>query len=235
MKNFIERLLTAIILGSAVIYIVIIGSPAFIFLLGFACALMLHEFFAITKFTKGKKAIKPPLSSKQQKFLALFYIIFPCVILGLLFQKDEVLVLLLLALTWGVDVGAYAFGKTLGKIKAFSVKIAPSISPSKTYVGLVGAFICTFLVLEFFLFYFADFICVYADVCDREKYFWEKIAFTILFVLVAQAGDFFESYLKRQYKKKDSGTLLPGHGGLLDRVDGLIFVTLSFGLAMLFL
>ena len=162
----------------------------------------------------------------------------PCIILLLLFQKDEFLVLLLLVLTWATDIGAYIFGKSLGKVKIFSLKIAPKISPKKTYIGLIGAVLFTFFTLELFINYFSDFICGYVQqVCMENKVelFWYKIAFVLAFVLVAQAGDFFESYLKRKFNKKDSGSILPGHGGMLDRCDGVIFIALIFGSIGIFL
>lgn len=101
-----------------------------------------------------------------------------------------------------VDVGAYLAGRIIG-----GPKIAPSISPSKTWAGLGGAVVGATLVLVQF--------------APRE---WSLFALGPVIAVVAQAGDFFESWMKRRAGVKDSGRLIPGHGGLLDRVDGLIAV-----------
>jgi phosphatidate cytidylyltransferase len=238
MINFIQRLVTSLLVGSIVIYSILISSPLFTFLIGFVCAIMLVEFFSITKkparITKNSKF----LSKNKQIVFSLLYIVAPCIILLLLFQKDEFLVLLLLVLTWATDIGAYVFGRTLGRVKIFSLKIAPKISPKKTYIGLMGAILFTFFTLELLINYYSDFICVYVQqVCMENKVelFRYKLAFVLAFVFVAQAGDFFESYLKRKFNKKDSGNILPGHGGMLDRCDGVIFIALIFGSIAMFL
>lgn len=107
-----------------------------------------------------------------------------------------------------VDVGAYLAGRVIG-----GPKIAPSISPSKTWAGLGGAIVGATLVLIQF--------------APRE---WMMFALGPLVAIVAQAGDFFESWMKRHAKVKDSGRLIPGHGGLLDRVDGLLAVCFVLGI-----
>lgn len=105
-----------------------------------------------------------------------------------------------------VDVGAYLAGRVIG-----GPKIAPSISPSKTWAGLVGAILAATLVMVQF---------------GRND--WHVAMVGPVIAVVAQAGDFFESWLKRRAGVKDSGALIPGHGGLLDRVDGLIAVAFVF-------
>ena len=106
------------------------------------------------------------------------------------------------------DVGAYFTGRAVG-----GAKIAPSISPSKTWAGLFGGMVLASIVLATF----AGF--------GTLRTSWPKAAVVgACLAVAAQAGDFLESWMKRRAGVKDSGKLLPGHGGLLDRVDGLLAV-----------
>lgn len=106
------------------------------------------------------------------------------------------------------DVGAYFTGRAIG-----GPKIAPSISPSKTWAGLLGGMVLASIVLATF----AGLGIIRFD--------WPSAALVgACLAVAAQAGDFFESWMKRRAGVKDSGNLLPGHGGLLDRVDGLLAV-----------
>ena len=118
-----------------------------------------------------------------------------------------------------VDVGAYFAGRTFG-----GPKIAPSISPSKTWAGLFGGMAAA---IAFAL------AVVWRDSQRMpsdtfRQYVVMAVLFAMAITLIAQCGDFFESWLKRRAGVKDSGTLIPGHGGLLDRLDGhlLVFATL---------
>jgi phosphatidate cytidylyltransferase len=146
------------------------------------------------------------LISRNLKFaLGAFYIGVPIMALLWVRALDEGLLLAFwaLALVWATDIGAYFAGRSIG-----GPKIAPSISPNKTWAGLIGgmsAALAFGLVLQH---YFALPTLL-------------AVASPILAIL-AQAGDFFESWLKRKAGVKDSGTLLPGHGGALDRLDGVI-------------
>ena len=108
-----------------------------------------------------------------------------------------------LALVWMTDIGAYFAGRAIG-----GPKLAPAISPGKTWAGLVGGVIAASL--------FAVFLHWYAGLPIRLT------LATPLLAVVAQAGDLFESWLKRRAGVKDSGSLLPGHGGVLDRLDGVV-------------
>jgi len=118
-----------------------------------------------------------------------------------------------------VDVGAYFMGRGLG-----GPKIAPRISPSKTWAGLAGGILGASIVYLIVGYNWADAYFV----SNKGTFGWESVAGALMlgtFVAVlAQAGDFFESWMKRRAKMKDSGHLIPGHGGVLDRVDGMIAV-----------
>ena len=140
-----------------------------------------------------------------------------------------------------IDVGAYFAGRTFG-----GPKIAPSISPSKTWSGLLGgafgAAVCLWIALRIAL-NDGSISAVTFALNGHEKsptlisgdFDWPTlmgcIAAGAVLAIVAQTGDFFESWMKRRAGVKDSGNLIPGHGGLFDRVDGLLAVCFVFGLA----
>jgi phosphatidate cytidylyltransferase len=148
----------------------------------------------------------------------------------------------------GVDVGAYFTGRSLG-----GPKIAPSISPSKTWSGLLGGVLGATLVLfgaarfwqEGLLSVQPQGNAADGPACFGMQPCWYLTAnplplFAIclmigIFVAVcAQAGDFFESWMKRRAGVKDSGNFIPGHGGFFDRLDGLLAVLFVLGLMILF-
>jgi phosphatidate cytidylyltransferase len=108
-----------------------------------------------------------------------------------------------LALVWATDIGAYFAGRAIG-----GPKLAPKFSPNKTWAGLVGGVLVTAL--------FSFVLHVYWQLPFR------LVLLSMPLAVVAQMGDLFESWLKRQAGAKDSGTIFPGHGGVMDRLDGLI-------------
>jgi phosphatidate cytidylyltransferase len=118
-------------------------------------------------------------------------------------------VLTLIALVAAIDIGAYFTGRAIG-----GPKIAPAISPSKTWAGLLGGILGALAVLV-----------LSAKLSNATPAWWQVLGLAVLAAIVAQAGDFFESWMKRRAGVKDSGKLIPGHGGLFDRVDGLIAVS----------
>lgn len=139
---------------------------------------------------------------------------------AVLILHDNGVFLPVLGAVIGTDIGAYFAGRLIG-----GPRIAPSISPSKTWAGLGGGILGASLVIA---------VTFYFSMYDMG-YYW---AFLPLFILegaliaiVAQAGDFFESWMKRRAGVKDSGTLIPGHGGIFDRVDGLLPACLAAYLA----
>lgn len=123
--------------------------------------------------------------------------------------------LFLFALIWGADSGAYFAGKKWGKHK-----LLPEVSPGKTWQGLIGALFVTVVLTLGVLYYFAVPLSIW----------WAAMLLSITTVLFSVLGDLFESMLKRQVDLKDSGSLLPGHGGVLDRIDSLTAAAPVFAL-----
>ena len=123
------------------------------------------------------------------------------------------LVMMPLLLTWSTDVGAYAFGRLFGK-----KKLIPSVSPGKTVAGAVGGLALTVVIC---LLYVRFILMPYAQLGLTLQ---GAILFGIVVSIAAQTGDLAESLLKREAGVKDSSRIIPGHGGILDRFDSLLFV-----------
>ncbi|MDE0932688.1 MAG: phosphatidate cytidylyltransferase [Novosphingopyxis baekryungensis] len=137
--------------------------------------------------------------------LGLFYAGLPAVALVFLRELDfgHEIAMWALSLVWATDIGAFFVGKSLG-----GPKIWPAISPKKTWSGGIGG-ILSALGCGLLFHYFG-------------RLPLELALFSGVLSILAQAGDFFESFLKRRAGVKDSGDLLPGHGGVMDRLDGLV-------------
>lgn len=112
-----------------------------------------------------------------------------------------------MAIVWVCDSGAYFAGRAIG-----GPKLAPAISPNKTWAGFVGGLFAAVL-----------FSAVFAALVPGEAIGWWLVPVSPVVAIASQIGDLYESHLKRVAGVKDSGTLLPGHGGILDRLDGLVF------------
>lgn len=124
--------------------------------------------------------------------------------------------LLLMSLVWASDAAAYFFGRLIR-----GPRLLPKESPNKTWSGALSAVVVT-----------AGCGVLAARILGSDALPW--VAAGVLVSIAAQAGDLFESGLKRRFKVKDSGGILPGHGGLLDRIDGLGAVSIAFVLLFLF-
>jgi phosphatidate cytidylyltransferase len=140
--------------------------------------------------------------------LGLAYITLPIIaVMWLSGRVDHGTMLLfwVLGIVWATDIGAYLAGNLLG-----GPKLAPSVSPSKTWSGLLGGLVA------------AVGLMVAVGGLGFAPMNLRFIMLTALVSLVAQGGDLLESMLKRRFEVKDSGTLIPGHGGVLDRMDSLL-------------
>jgi phosphatidate cytidylyltransferase len=115
-------------------------------------------------------------------------------------------VIVLLLIIWASDIGAYAAGRAIG-----GPRLAPAISPGKTWSGAVGGLAAA-----------ATTGCAAAALLDNGAPSWRPAVFALLIGVIGQGGDLFESQLKRHFGVKDSGSMIPGHGGLLDRLDAVL-------------
>lgn len=145
-------------------------------------------------------------------FLSIFQICIPMVLLALLGATNALFVLCFFGAIWLNDTGAYIIGSLFGKRK-----LAPSISPNKTIEGtLGGVFIATLLMVYF----------IRLNIDTPHYIFW--IAIFIITAVLGALGDLAQSKIKRLYGVKDSGSILPGHGGIYDRIDSTIFAAPVF-------
>lgn len=154
---------------------------------------------------------------KQPLFWLLipFYIVLPFALLIYMNQHPlyHTILLELFLIVASFDTGSYIVGKLIGRHK-----IAPHISPGKTWEGVVGGYLFAVTGLSFLIIY------------EQGKLIslWILIGFSLVVCVTAFLGDLFESWLKRRANIKNSGSILPGHGGFLDRFDGIMFTTLFF-------
>ncbi len=148
-----------------------------------------------------------------QKFITgLFYIGGGCIFLTMIpYKNDEFakyLIMGIFILIWVNDSFAYLVGRSIGRTKLF-----PAVSPKKTWEGTIGGLIFTLIA--------AYIMASYEPIVSKGQ--WVVLAAAI--VVMGSLGDLVESKLKRAAGVKDSGAILPGHGGMLDRLDSLIFAT----------
>tara|TARA_B100000427_G_scaffold328628_1_gene342228 strand:+ start:104 stop:742 length:639 start_codon:yes stop_codon:yes gene_type:complete len=210
MNEFFKRLITSLFL-ILVLYIGLINKIFLFFLI------IIFIFLLFSEFNYMLKRI-----FKKNKLLNLFFLLFIYIYLAFfslylwsfLNRTDpniELFFIFILSICVSTDIGGYIFGKI------FKGKKLTSISPNKTYSGVIGSYLLPLLVTTIFF--------------NKLTY---ELNYLIIFFLVStfsQIGDLFISYLKRKAKLKDTGSILPGHGGLLDRVDGILFA-LPLGLIL---
>ena len=202
MSNLNKRILTSFPLLIIAIY-AIYNNIILVLSLFIISSILIYEFSNIVKniFKKNK--------TNSFIFLNLF-IFYICLFasqiyffLGGEFENKQIVFLFILLICIFTDIGGYIFGNII------KGKKLTTISPNKTYAGMFGSFICSLIICTLFIIYF--------------NFSINFIFFTLLISLVSQVGDLFISYLKRKANIKDTGNFLPGHGGLLDRLDGIIF------------
>ena len=196
-----KRFFTSILLFSTLL-LIIYNQIALTFFLALCFYQMVSEFyFILSKFFKKKK-FNTYLSMLIILITLSYIIIFVWTAISGDNNDTKLAFFLIVSITISTDIGGFVFGKIF-KGKKFS-----KISPNKTYSGMIGSYIISF-VSTYFLF-------------KNYFNFTDLILFTIIISTSSQIGDLLISYLKRNVNIKDTGNILPGHGGLLDRFDGLI-------------
>ena len=183
----------------------------------FSAAFVLMTFGAIAAalFAKQIKA------SSIDAAYGVLYIGWPCVVLVWLREQTDGKdwTVMLFAIAWSADIMAYAIGNLFK-----GPKLWPRFSPNKTWSGFLGglaAGIMAGVIVE--------------SLTDVEMPLWAAVVVGLVTALATMAGDLWESALKRRFGVKDAGSLIPGHGGILDRVDGLMFAVIAIAAARLLL
>ena len=198
-NNLMIRSLSAALLIPVVMYVILSGVVIFYASVVLISLLMGVEWHGIIKKLKSK--------SIWNGIALIHILIFTISFCWLRYQENgQKFLLWLVITTWMADTGAFAFGKIIG-----GPKLAPKISPFKTWAGLIGAVILSGVSGTVFY--------SYLNFGNGYKF----IGATVTLGILAQIGDLFESWIKRKANIKDSGKAIPGHGGILDRVDGLVF------------
>ena len=208
-NELIKRMMTSLILFVVVIFCILINKIIFLIAVFMTAYLCFSEWCNINyKFFSGQF-----WNYFLIRGFGLFYLLFPF-ILGAFFLRGNsfesaLFFIIVLCICICSDTGGYVFGKIIGGKKL------TKISPNKTISGSIGSFI--FSILPIFLIDLQNYIDINFD------FSLKNILFCLIISSACQLGDLFISYFKRLNKVKNTGSILPGHGGLLDRIDGIIF------------
>ncbi len=220
-SNLYKRILTSFLLLLILLVGLFISKHLWLMLLLIASIILYNEFTNLVK-----KAF-----TKKLTLIYLFYIIGAVYLMMFIYTSYKLYsyppldLIFYISICVFSDTGGYCIGKLIGGKKL------TKISPNKTISGSIGSFVFSLIPLIFLLFIYKDMIIELASMNKILVSF-----FLILFLsLVCQLGDLLISYLKRRAKVKDTGLILPGHGGLLDRLDGTLFVLpFSYLLGLIF-
>ena len=204
-KNFLKRTITSLVL-IFILFSMFISPMMMIITIIIISSLSFYEFNRL--FFKIFKSIFLKILSSGLillYLLSLVFIIFYIESVNILYPNYKLFFIYSVIISIASDLGGYFFGKLL------KGKKLTKISPNKTVSGVIGAFIFSILIIPIFY--------------TNLNFISTNLLFvaTIFISLVSQLGDLFISFLKRLAKVKDTGNILPGHGGILDRVDGILF------------
>ncbi len=205
--EFIKRFISSAILIPIAIFFVIKGSYFFNLFILIFFIITSYEWFAMTK---NKPYIIPGFIFIIFSFYTVYYIRNE-------FYGDFIYFLMILFICIFTDIGGYVFGKI------FKGPKLTKISPNKTYSGMFGGYLLSIIFMSlFFTNIDTLFVNTKIDFTGQELTL-NNFIFTIAISTASQLGDLFVSYFKRLSKIKNTGKIIPGHGGLLDRIDGMIF------------
>ena len=220
MNNIFKRIITSIFLIVLLIFALYYNDFTWHSLIIFFILLCLHEFYNLINKIYFNKFFISLLIFLIASYLYVFYFIF----INIKIQYGEEVILILLITCVFSDIGGYVTGKLVGGPKLIS------ISPNKTISGSLGSILLTVVGTNLFI--------VFLNNIDKKPNFLETSLIFYLWLIImsiyCQIGDLLISYLKRKAKIKDTGNILPGHGGILDRLDGVLFA-IPFGVLTYFI
>ena len=207
-KEFEKRILSSIFIIPIALFFILQGSVFFLFFLGILFLVTSYEWIKMIK------------KNQFIKIIGIFFLIFSFYSAYQLRNNLEIIVglnafLLIILICIFTDIGGYIFGKI------FKGPKLTKISPNKTYSGVIGSFILSVMAASIFSQYQKSFTLFEIFILNNNDLSY--IVIILLISAVSQIGDLIISYFKRLAKIKNTGKLLPGHGGILDRIDGIIF------------
>ena len=249
-RNLLTRVISALVMLPIAVYIILGGGLAFFVLIGLLTVIILSEwngicenkafsllflvqavcsvlllwqiewnspYFILSFLCSIVSIVAVSYVIKAKIFWSLFgflYAFVPSVSFLLISNSSGgEIVLWMMIVIWSMDTGAYFAGKNIG-----GPKMSPTISPNKTWSGLVGGTLTAMVFGSLYAYYMNDKnITLFEDATIL-------LILSGLFAILSQIGDLVESAVKRKFSVKDSGAIIPGHGGVMDRVDGVLFV-----------
>ena len=198
-KEFEKRLISSFILIPIATFFIIKGSVFFVFFLSILFLATSYEWLKMNK------------KNNLMKIFGIIFLLFSFYAAFDVRESGSNLFLFIIVVCIFTDIGGYLFGKT------FKGPKLTKISPNKTYSGVIGSFLFSIIAGLVFIKYIND-------LSFKNNDQLVILLVILLISFISQIGDLIISYFKRKAKLKDTGKILPGHGGLLDRIDGLVFV-----------
>ena len=201
-NNLSKRILSSTLLLPLALFFIIKGSYFFNFFICVCFLFTSYEWYMMTK-------------KKNYHIIGYVFLIFSfnCAYLLRNLNNDDggLLFLFVIVICVSSDIGGFVFGKI------FKGPKLTKISPNKTYSGMFGGFLLSIISINFYIYYTSKLLDKYAE------FTIDTFIMVILISSISQFGDITISYFKRLSKIKDTGKIIPGHGGILDRIDGIIF------------
>ena len=214
MNETYKRIISSLILVPIALFFIILGDFFFIF---FMLIFLIINSYEWIKMSKKKNYLFPGL-------IFILFSVYSAYLLRGDSPDDLVIFLLVILICVSTDIGGYCFGKFFK-----GPKLIKKISPNKTYAGMFGGYFLS-IIFVYILTKYSFFI----DNNLINNFGYDEFIFVLIISTVSQIGDLIISFFKRCSKIKNTGNILPGHGGLLDRVDGMIFAV-PFAYIYLFL
>ncbi len=200
-----KRLVSALVLGPLTLAVIWVGGPPFLVMLVLCTAICLYEWVNITIRSRYRAVFLPA------GILYICFSFWACYLIRESFETADNAFAFVIMI-WASDIGAYVVGKLVG-----GPKMAPTISPKKTWAGFCGALLLPAAAMIMFMIWRGG-----MPEASHALFFFLFGMIGVVVGFTGQAGDLLISFFKRDAKVKDAGQLIPGHGGLIDRVDSMM-------------
>ena len=206
-KELQKRILSSFVLIPTALFFIIKGTYFFNFFILICLFVSIYEWHNMSK-------------KKEHKILGIIFLIlsfYSAYYFRNEFYGDYLYFIMIIFICVFTDIGGYIFGNF------FKGPKLTKISPKKTYSGVIGGYLFSIIFMALFFSYLDDISEITNIKATAKELSLNNFILTIFISTVSQLGDIFVSYFKRKSKIKDTGKIIPGHGGLLDRIDGMIF------------